>query len=96
MQAMAPRDHTATASTSTLCKLIAWERDGCTGEGLVLAHQADYIASLLHGRVGVSDWHNALKLGYDPGEEAYPPWLLAQVCRPGNIGIRIMIVIDAG
>ena len=42
-------------------------------------HHADWLASLLHGRGGVSDWNNALKLGYDPGEEAYPDWLQAQV-----------------
>lgn len=42
-------------------------------------HHADWLASLLHGRGGVSDWNNALKLGFDPGEEAYPEWLVSQV-----------------
>jgi len=29
----------------------------------------------------VTDWNNALKLGYDPGSEAYPEWLTSQVGR---------------
>ena len=28
MQAVAPQDHTATASSSALCKLITWHLDG--------------------------------------------------------------------
>ena len=44
-----------------------------------LLHHADWLASLLHGRRDESDWNNALKLGFDPGAEAYPDWLLAQV-----------------
>jgi sugar (pentulose or hexulose) kinase len=95
---MAPRDHTATASTSALCKLITWHQEGAwqaaaaQGRSPVLLHQADWLASLLHGQRDVSDWNNALKLGFDPGAEAYPPWLTAQpfahllpptVCAPG-------------
>ncbi len=44
-----------------------------------LMHHADWLSSMLHGRGGLSDWNNALKLGFDPGKEAYPEWLLAQV-----------------
>ncbi len=40
--------------------------------------QADWLGSLLHGRRDVSDWNNSLKLGYDPGAEAYPNWLTKQ------------------
>lgn len=28
----------------------------------------------------MSDWNNALKLGFDPETEAYPDWLAHQVC----------------
>lgn len=41
--------------------------------------QADWLAALLHGRYGVTDWNNALKLGYDPETESYPDWLTSQV-----------------
>ena len=30
------------------------------------------------GVPGVSDWNNALKLGFDPQAEAYPDWLATQ------------------
>ncbi len=57
-----------------------------------LLHQADWLAFLLHGRVGISDYHNALKLGYDVGALRYPDWMtpiaaqvqLPQVVEPGQ------------
>ncbi|MBW4654706.1 MAG: FGGY-family carbohydrate kinase [Kaiparowitsia implicata GSE-PSE-MK54-09C] len=57
-----------------------------------LLHQADWLAFLLHGRVGISDYHNALKLGYDVGALRYPDWItpiaarvqLPQVMEPGQ------------
>ncbi|NET31252.1 MAG: FGGY-family carbohydrate kinase [Cyanothece sp. SIO1E1] len=55
-------------------------------------HQADWLAFLLHGQLGISDYHNALKLGYDVGTLDYPQWLLGlpiapllpQVLTPGR------------
>lgn len=85
LQEMAPPQHTATASTSTLCKLLTWHQQGtwqaaqAGGQQPGLLHQADWLASLLHGRRDVSDWNNALKLGYDPGLTRYPQWLTDQV-----------------
>eukprot|EP00877_Chromochloris_zofingiensis_P014222 jgi/Chrzof1/9053/Cz03g34110.t1 len=81
---MAPAAHTATASTSTLCKLLTWHMDGTWQQAAVagaqprLLHQADWLASLLHGNRCYSDWNNALKLGFDPEIEAYPSWLMEQ------------------
>jgi hypothetical protein len=39
------------------------------------------LSGLLHGAFRVSDYHNSLKLGYDPAEEAYGDWLFDQVGR---------------
>ena len=55
-------------------------------------HQADWLAFLLHGKLGISDYHNALKLGYDVGELRYPDWMqqlppivqLPEVLAPGT------------
>jgi sugar (pentulose or hexulose) kinase len=55
-------------------------------------HQADWLGFLLHGHLGISDYHNALKLGYDVEELKYPEWLenlqipiqLPQVLPPGT------------
>ncbi len=89
-KALAPPDHTATASTSTLCKVLAWDGEGAwqaaaaAGHSPAFAHQADWVAGLLHGQWRVTDYNNALKLGFDPAEECYPEWLAEQVGRgPG-------------
>ncbi|GLC37560.1 hypothetical protein PLESTB_001760900 [Pleodorina starrii] len=118
-KAMAPPAHTATAPTSTLCKLLTWwygTDDGAAAGGggggwrrvaaerglatpgpgggaaaagsaapsPLLLHQADWLAALLHGVYGsgVTDWNNALKLGYDPELESYPAWLAQQRFAP--------------
>lgn len=38
-------------------------------------HQADYIAALLTGDFGVTDYSNALKTGYDLVQQRWPAWL---------------------
>lgn len=43
-------------------------------EPLYFLHQADWLAFLLHGQLGLSDYHNSLKLGYDVGTLTYPAW----------------------
>ena len=55
-------------------------------------HQADWLAYLLHGQLGISDYHNSLKLGYDVERLCYPDWLdalpfrelLPRVVAPGT------------
>lgn len=49
------------------------------GADVGLLHQADWVAALLHGRWGVSDWNNCLKLGFDPEAERFPDWMMLQV-----------------
>ncbi|GAQ91034.1 xylulose kinase-1 [Klebsormidium nitens] len=104
--AMAPKHHTVTTGTSTLCKLVSWYwhehqhnreggKDSVDGiaDRAALLHQADWLAFLLHGVMGVSDYNNALKLGYDPAREEYPDWLafqpfagmLPRIVAPGSV-----------
>ncbi|EGK87786.1 carbohydrate kinase [Microcoleus vaginatus PCC 9802] len=45
-------------------------------EKLYFLHQADWLAFLLHGKLGISDYHNALKLGFDVDTLCYPNWLI--------------------
>ncbi len=55
-------------------------------------HQADWLAALLTGKPGITDYHNALKSGYDVGSLAWPDWVTAlsgghwqqQVLSPGE------------
>ncbi|CAL1384880.1 unnamed protein product [Linum trigynum] len=79
VKSIAPPTHTVCSGSSTLCKLVSWWNiDGPRKESALLLHQADWLLWLLHGKIGVTDYNNALKVGYDPESESYPPWLLSQ------------------
>lgn len=71
----APPGHPAAAVTSGLAKML-WlkQRLGLTGARLYL-NQADWLAGLLSGRVGMTDYHNALKLGLDLDTLQWPAWV---------------------
>ena len=40
-------------------------------------HQADWLAALLTGKPGFTDYHNALKSGYNPETLQWPDWVTA-------------------
>ena len=95
LKAIAPTDHPTISATSTLAKLLWW----CEANpnqpphgARFLMHQADWLGFLLHHQLGVTDYHNALKLGYDVGALSYPDWLtqlkisslLPEVVEPGH------------
>ncbi|XP_012067191.1 D-ribulose kinase isoform X2 [Jatropha curcas] len=79
VKSIAPANHTVCTGSSTLCKLVSWWNiEDSNKNSALLLHQADWLLWLLHGKLGVSDYNNALKVGYDPELDSYPPWLLAQ------------------
>jgi len=95
LKAIAPPNHTVLSATSSLAKLLWWQEargKRHKARGCYFLHQADWLAFLLHGKLGISDYHNALKLGYDPQELCYPNWMeqlsvtpvLPQVLAPGT------------
>ncbi|MBT9540132.1 FGGY-family carbohydrate kinase [Thiobacillus sp.] len=67
--------HPAAAVTSGLSKVL-WlkKRLGLTGARLYV-NQADWLSGLLTGRVGMTDYHNALKMGLDLDELKWPAWV---------------------
>jgi sugar (pentulose or hexulose) kinase len=81
VQAIAPTGHTVLSSTSSLTKLFWWTQQFGDTRSLedkskpYFLHQVDWLGFLLHGQLGISDYHNALKLGYDVGALRYPDWL---------------------
>ncbi len=100
---LAPPEHLVNSATSSLAKYLWWaahipprqadypfEMSGA--EGLYFLHQADWLGFLLHGRIGISDYHNSLKLGYDVDTLDYPDWIqrmpqpfrLPKVMTPGS------------
>jgi sugar (pentulose or hexulose) kinase len=58
---------------STLAKLVYLQERGEWQSDWYLVHHCDRVAYFLHGLLDVTDWHNALKLGYDPEALAYLP-----------------------
>lgn len=74
IRTVAPTDSAAHGASSGLAKLLQLV-DGARG---AIAHglaQADWIAGRLRGAHGVGDENNALKLGWDPVQRAWPAWL---------------------
>ena len=75
VKTIAPDNHVAASATSSLAKLLWWRKQSYFKQARYLLHQADWLAYLLHGKLGISDYHNALKLGYDVDCFTYPDWL---------------------
>jgi sugar (pentulose or hexulose) kinase len=75
LQAIAPKNHTVLSATSSLAKLLWMSQQPSFSRANYFLHQADWLGFLLHGQLGISDYHNALKLGYDVEELQYPQWL---------------------
>lgn len=95
LASLAPPDHLVQSATSSLAKVLWWQGHSdrtLWREARYLLHQADWLAAQLHGRWGITDYHNALKLGYDVERLGYPDWLQAwegfrlcpQVVEPGT------------
>jgi D-ribulokinase len=60
------------SATSSLSKLIWYSKQSYFNQGKYFLHQADWLSFLCHGKLGISDYHNALKLGYDVEKLTYP------------------------
>ena len=92
LSSIAPSDHLVQSASSSFAKLLYWQQENQLSKTHYFLHQADWLAFLLHGQLGISDYHNALKLGYDVKQLCYPQWLqnqpnfsiLPQVFAPGT------------
>jgi D-ribulokinase len=94
LRSIAPAGHQVISATSSLAKLcwLMSQPDLAHVDSIYFLHQADWLAYHLHGKLGISDYHNALKLGYDIESLCYPDWLerhphrplLPQVLKPGT------------
>ena len=97
IQEIAPANHVVLSATSSLAKLFWYSQQASFKQAAFFLHQADWLASLLHGKLGISDYHNALKLGYDVKNLCYPSWLqnlpffslFPQVLTPGTPVARV-------
>lgn len=72
---IAPQGHITRSATSTLAKLLWLAARTPDKSPRHLVHHADYIGFLLHRKIALSDYHNALKLGLDPETMRYAEWV---------------------
>lgn len=79
---IAPPGHPVLNASSSLAKLLWFQKQSEFPYARFFLHQADWLASLLHDRRGISDYHNSLKLGFDPETLRYPEWLLRLTVAP--------------
>lgn len=82
LKLFAPPGSSVINATSSLAKLSWFASQANFCQGRYFLHQADWLAFHLHGKLGVSDYHNALKLGYDVESLCYPDWLEQHPYRP--------------
>ena len=87
------KEHLCLNVTSGLAKAVQLISSFELPASYFLASQADYIAGWLAGRSGFTDYHNALKMGYDPIALSWPNWIknvvpemaLPKVYEPGQV-----------
>jgi D-ribulokinase len=112
LRAIAPDSHTdarpkvlrtVCTATSGLAKFLWLVQQSDINQAAYFLHQADWLTALLSGQPGISDYHNALKTGYDVEQLCWPDWVMAlphahllpQVFSPGAIIGRIQPDIAA-
>jgi sugar (pentulose or hexulose) kinase len=93
LKAIAPDGHIACSASAGLAKFLWLTQNTALENAAHFMHQADWLSALLTGSGGTSDYHNALKSGYDAERLCWPEWvmqlphshLLPHVLAPGNM-----------
>ncbi|MFW2437912.1 MAG: FGGY-family carbohydrate kinase [Arenicellales bacterium] len=65
----------ACSRTSALAKAVWLYRNYSPAGEYFIQQQADWVLAQFTGKPGISDWNNALKLGFDPETLSWPGWL---------------------
>jgi len=93
LKEIAPAGHIVCSASSGLSKFLWLQQNSALTNAAFFMHQADWISALLTGTGGISDYHNALKSGYDAEHMCWPEWvmhlpyshLLPHVFAPGEV-----------
>ncbi len=93
LKSIAPEGHVVCTATSGLAKFLSLTQQNDNASAAYFLHQADWLTALLSGKPGISDYHNALKTGYDVENLCWPDWVMAlphshllpEVLAPGAI-----------
>lgn len=81
-------DHPAASASSGLAKALWLSRQVGLSRPPLLLNQTDWLTALLSDLPGVSDYHNALKLGFDPDTAYWPEWVATLIdidCLPNVV-----------
>lgn len=90
---VAATDSAAVGASSSLAKVMWLLGNTPAPDVAHIQHQADWLSGKLTGAFGHSDYHNVLKLGFDPKIDTFPDWIdglgikrnwLPQVHAPGD------------
>jgi sugar (pentulose or hexulose) kinase len=103
LKTIVPDSHIVCTATSGLAKFLWLTQQSDINHAAYFLHQADWLSALLCGKPGISDYHNALKTGYDIEQLCWPDWVMAlphshllpQVFSPGKVIGRIQPDIAA-
>jgi sugar (pentulose or hexulose) kinase len=74
---IANNGNTVYTATSGLAKFLWLTQQSNVKHAAYFLHQADWLTALLSGKPGISDYHNALKTGYDVEQLRWPDWVMA-------------------
>jgi sugar (pentulose or hexulose) kinase len=93
LKSIAPDRNTVCTATSGLAKFLWLVQQDDVEQAVYFLHQADWLTALLSGQPGSSDYHNALKTGYDVERMCWPDWVMAlphshllpRVLAPGEV-----------
>ena len=103
LKQIAPAGHTVGSATSGLAKFLWLTQNTDLDTAAYFMHQADWLSALLSGNCGSSDYHYALKSGYDVEKLCWPAWvmqlphsnLLPHVLAPGTFISQISPTVAA-
>lgn len=76
LKAIAPHGNPACTATSGLAKFLWLTQHADIHHAAYFLHQSDWLTALLSGQTGSSDYHNALKTGYDVERLCWPDWVM--------------------
>lgn len=67
--------HPAAMASSGLAKALWLQRHLAAERTRLILNQADWLTALLSDLPGITDYHNALKLGFDVEQHLWPDWV---------------------
>jgi len=76
LKTIAPNGHIVCSASSGLAKFLWLTQHIELDNAVYFLHQADWLSALLTGTGGTSDYHNALKSGYDVEHLCWPEWIM--------------------